>query len=389
MLIKRGLVLAMLVGAGFSANAELTQVQIGGRIEVFGVWYSDLFEPSGAAVRIPAFLLPGRAIGINGAISAFRFGDHGNNADYVEQRTRLHVLATFTDDVEMFVEFDSLDIWGDDFRSNYLTGADVYNPGGLNEPALYQSYIRAKDLFGYPLTLTLGRQELKFGSGWLVGAEPGPDPNIGQSFDAIRLTYAAEDIGLTVDAWASKLAETGAIEEDGDIDFYGFYASYAPLASSGIFSSRPESLLFMPMRLATTPFRLAPFTQKSVGTDEVLQFDAYYFLVRDGVSINDTNGFALGEWLEDAFNVDDYNSTNLNTIGTRGAGSLDWFDWEIEVAYQWGEADALGSQFVPNGGIFGDDGAEWENWGGHAVVTYLFEEKEGPHLAMARTTSET
>jgi hypothetical protein len=375
---ERRFILACGIVIAGSACAELTQVSVGGKVEVYAAWYSEVFERSGASVRIPAFLLPGRDIGPFGTISAVRLGKGGNNTDFFEQRTRLHVNAEFTDDVSAFVEFDALDLWGDGFRSAYPTGADFLS-GGATDIALYQSYISLGNVMNWPLALRIGRQELEFGSGWLVGADPGPDPNVGLSFDAIRATWIQEDLGLTLDAWAAKVVETGTLEEDGDTDFYGLYATYVPLESSQLLSTRPEQLAFMPMKFLQSALRLAPFNRGRKDTDEVLQIDAYWMFLRDAASLNDTNRGAFAEWLEDTFGVDDYNSTGLHVVGTRGAGSMGPFDWEAEAAYQFGESDAIGSLFIPNGGVFGDDDSEFEHWGGHAEFGYA--PTEGPlHL---------
>ncbi len=55
----------------------------------------------------------------------------------------------------------------------YITGADFRHDstGGIE---VHQSYLEASELFGLPLTARIGRQELEFGSGWMIGADRGP-----------------------------------------------------------------------------------------------------------------------------------------------------------------------------------------------------------------------
>ena len=64
------------------------------------------------------------------------FSLEDNDASFVEQRTMLNVKADFTNEVSAFIELDSYDIWGEDFRSNYLTGAGYPD----TDSALYTRY---------------------------------------------------------------------------------------------------------------------------------------------------------------------------------------------------------------------------------------------------------
>ena len=255
------------------AFAELQNVEVGGKIEVYGAWYSDFYEVDGAT-RISDLFLFGRPIGPGGTFSGIRAGDGGNNLDYVLQRDRLHVSADFTDHVAAFIEFDTSDTWGSDFQSDYMTGRDFRHDssGGLE---VHQGYIEASEIFGSPIAARIGRQELEFGSGWMVGADPGPDPFAPRSFDAIRLTY--ETAAFTIDAWWSKLSENGAAEEDGDVDFYGVYGTFR---ESGLMSSKDPMVLqpaVMPIRFFYQGLtRLGPFRGRTTPTDELVEFDVYY-----------------------------------------------------------------------------------------------------------------
>ncbi len=100
--------------------------------------------------------------------SAFSWDEDSNDLSFVEQRTRLNVKADFTNEVSAFIELDSYDIWGEDFRSNYITGADGRAVSN-DDVEMYQAYIEANEMFGMPIRMRVGRQELSFGSEWLVG----------------------------------------------------------------------------------------------------------------------------------------------------------------------------------------------------------------------------
>ncbi|HPO86092.1 MAG TPA: alginate export family protein, partial [Candidatus Hydrogenedentes bacterium] len=196
------------VGAAF---AELQTVQVGGELRIRANYYMNTFTSPGAArLRWPALAgfntLSARPIGTFGGIgngigilSPFAWDSEGNDLDYVEQRTRLNVKADFTNEVSAFIELDSYDIWGEDFRSNWITGADVRSTS-VDDVEVYQAYIEANEMWGLPLRARIGRQELSFGSQWLVGVNDASQGVWGLSFDALRLTYATDV--FSVDAWA-------------------------------------------------------------------------------------------------------------------------------------------------------------------------------------------
>ena len=248
-------IIALTLFMAIPAFADLQNVVVGGQIRVRGDWYSVE-------------------------------GDHPdfNSEAIVEQRTRLNVRADFTDDVSAFVEVDDYEMWGgggqlvNDFRSNYLTGVDS-RANTSDDVELYQGYIEANKMFGVPLRLRIGRQELKFGSGWLVGTGDSAPYFTGLSFDAVRATYATDT--FSVDAFWSKLADRSPLEADGDTDFYGVYASCTAV--------------------------------------ENVTFDVYWLFVRDGFQDNE-----------------------LHTVGLRSAGKLGGFHFEAEGAYQFGTMEKLG-----------------------------------------------
>jgi len=260
MRIKALVFAALLCGVSAGAYAELQNVEVGGGIRIRGNWF-DLGPTTGGEVA------------------------------FVEQRTRLNFKADFTDNVSTFIEVDNYGNWGTDFRSDYLTGVDG---AGAGDVSLYQAYIEANEMWGTPLRLRVGRQELAFGSQWLVGVNDASSLFRGLSFDAIRLDYTTDQ--FTVTAFASKLAEgLGNSWSKGDVDFYGIYGSY-----TGI---------------------------------EDVTIDAYWLYVR--------SDNADARVPDDVF---------IHTIGLRGAGKVGAFDFEAEVAYQFGEIDRTNVDYGELGG---------------------------------------
>ena len=329
---------AVVVLAATPALAELQNVIVGGQIRIRGNYYKNVTTN---VVRDnlfwPAGLLSGRSIGTGqnynarGVEGLIGWDRKEHSLGYVEQRTRLNVKADFSNEVAAFIELDSYDWWGDeDFRSDYITGAD-FRATTDDDVEIYQAYIEANEMFGLPLRLRVGRQELSFGSEWLIGVNDYSSGFAGLSFDAVRLTYATDM--FSVDAFMAELFETAAMEEDGDVWLYGVYASY-------------------------------------LGLEDIV-LDAYWLWLRDARSLRDTNLTWFGEWWEDIFGIDDYDPTNLHTVGLRGAGTIGAFDFEAEVAYQFGDADQVGYLFRPY--IYGDDRADFSAWGANLEVGYTFD----------------
>lgn len=342
---------ALTVLAAIPAFADLQNVVVGGSIRIRGNYYTSPAGPDSWTARNPIFQGPwvysfrplGNPLagvrwlpqpGRLGVGSWVDWDDSGSSLKNVEQRTKLNVRADFTDQVSAFIELDSYDVWGEDFRSNYLTGVDNRAWSG-DDVEVYQAYIEADEMFGYPVRLRVGRQELKFGSGWLVAPQDTAAVFTGTSFDAIRATYATDL--FSVDAFWSKLAERGTVEEDGDVDFYGVYASY-------------------------------------LGFEGVM-IDAYWFFLRDALALGDTYPGWIGDWVEDVLGVDDYDPTTLHTVGLRGSGTIGAFDFEAEAAYQFGNADAVNATFAGAGvqSPYGPDGEDLNNWAANLEVGYTFD----------------
>ena len=149
-------------------------------------------------------------------------------------------------------------------------------------------YIDVKGLWGTPLCLSLGRQEYNLGSGWVIGPNDSGARFTGLSWDSVKLAYGT-DLYRVAALWA-KTVERSPNEEDGDVDMYGVYASYLGIENATI--------------------------------------DAYWLLARNAIGVQDTvllPGFAggLNEMVEDFFGVDDYDVSNLHTLGLRAGRQVE------------------------------------------------------------------
>lgn len=324
-----------------TAYAELQTVQVGGEVRIRGRYWTSVYNVgvnSPPVPRIAAAFLPDRAIGPFGTGSRFDWDDRGDDLSFVEQRTRLNVKAGFTQDVSAFIELEVFEYWGTDFRSNPITGVD-FRTTTADDLEVYQSYIEAREMFGQPLRLRIGRQEIKLGKGWLADDLTGAI--LGRNYDAIRLTYQADT--YSIDAWWSKLTETSPLEQDGDTDFSGIYATCNAL--------------------------------------DWMSFSVYWMWIRDGSALEDTPGLNLArEWVEDILGLDDYDPTNMHTLGARAWGKYAAWDYDLELAYQFGNADHQGFGFKFFGSPYGDDNADFNGWAGDLEIGYTFDINWSPRV---------
>jgi len=299
--------LALVVSLCGVVYAELQNVEIGGNLRIRGNYYDmgDEFSAGG-----------GWDFTGNAVAPAVGGGGHG----WIEQRTRLNVKADFTQEISTFIELDSYDTWGEDFRSMYICGNDMR---GSDNVDLYQAYIEARNLWGSPVTARVGRQEIALGNQFLVGVNDANQMFTGLSFDALRLTFANDVV--SIDAIAAKLAETYADFGDNDVDFYALYGSY-------------------------------------IGWEDVT-LDAYWMFVRDDQGL-------LADFI-------DGDEVDLHTFGLRGAGVIGGFDFELEAAYQIGNVDAVPSA-CPLG--FGEADVEYDSFAINAEAGYTFDMSWQPRV---------
>ena len=181
--------------------------------------------------------------------------------------------------------------------------------GGINRRSdfdLYQGYTEWEKIFGLPVSLKGGRQEFLYGSSFFIGTN---DFYNGLSWDGLK-TRINPMKGLDIDVMGTKMVKLNP----GDPDIYlaGLYSNYK---------------LFKEGSLA-----------------------GYLFYNKGGFPISHRE-FVLVDSGQKWF-----------TLGTRFAGKLNGFDYELEPQFQWGKVKKA----------IGDGKDLVRAYGGHVDIGYTF-----------------
>lgn len=216
------LALAFVVGIAFTAYAEVQNVKVSGDLTVSGVFRNNL-----DLAKSP----------VSG--STVNTSTYQDKQEDILSITRLRVDADLTDNVSTTVRLLNERNWNgesstgvENNRNIGLTGLNAHT--SESQIDLDLAYVTMKEFLYSPLTLTVGRQNLRFGNAWIVGD---PDTNgaalksplaegdlsARKSFDSIRATLDYSP--LVVDVIYSKLAENNSVLND-DTTLAGLNAAY-------------------------------------------------------------------------------------------------------------------------------------------------------------------
>ncbi|MBU1006515.1 MAG: alginate export family protein [Candidatus Omnitrophica bacterium] len=193
-IMKVCIVLTVVAFLAAPAFAEVQNVKVSGDIKTMGIYRDD-----------------------------FDLKENDNSYDdqaaWYQSIVRVQIDADLTDNVSTCVRILNERDW--DVETNATTDMD-----------LDIATITMKELFMAPLTVIIGRQELKYGSGLVVGDPDRNDASTGDSitavnysarkaFDAIRAIIDLDNV--TIDAFTAKINEGVAATSSvgNDIDLYG------------------------------------------------------------------------------------------------------------------------------------------------------------------------
>ncbi len=223
---KSKVVALLALGLVFSASAfaETQNVKVSGTLDVYSFYRNnfDLFDGNDAGVLPLGATAPGSS---HSGTSSER-----SDADnFFFSITQVQVSADLTDNVSTVINLINQRDWNADSVSSSLVSTS--NSANEFDILLDLAYVQMKEIFYTPLTLTIGRQDLVFGRGFIIGWNPQDNQGIiqadeftqVQSFDAIRATLDFNP--WTLDFVYSKISEGSPNPED-DSDLYIAYLNY-------------------------------------------------------------------------------------------------------------------------------------------------------------------
>ena len=215
-------VLALMLVLSAPAFAETQNVKVSGSIDAY--WFYrinyDLRDSNDVGV-VPA----GSGAGIYSHGATGDAHQRSEADDYFRTNTQIEVSADLTDNVSTVINIVNERDWNAaGFESSVQTSLTSISNNEF-DIILDLAYVQMKEIFYSPLTLTMGRQDLLFGRGFIIGWNPQDPQGVTQadeftqiqSFDAIRATLDFNP--WTLDFVYSKIDENAHNPED-DSDLY-------------------------------------------------------------------------------------------------------------------------------------------------------------------------
>ncbi len=224
--IKALFVLALMATLAVPAFAETQNVKVSGSLDAYYFNRTNFDLTSGNdSGNVPA----GTAVAPAGS-NPTSLNNRSDSDNYFMSITQVQVAANLTDNVSTVINLVNQRDWNAD-TYGASTGAAPNNTANEFDVDLDLAYVQMKEIFYAPLTLTIGRQDLSFGRGFIVGWNPqdyggtteADEYTALQSFDAIRATLDFNP--WTLDFVYSNIVENSVNSED-DSDLWIAYVSY-------------------------------------------------------------------------------------------------------------------------------------------------------------------
>lgn len=156
--------------------------------------------------------------------------------NYFRSNTQIEVQADLTDNVSTVINIVNQRDWNADQISDSTSGVDwIHTADNAAEfdIDLDLAYVQMKEIFYSPLTLTIGRQDLWFGRGFIVGNNNTAwDQNAVTQADEYSVTTAFDAARATLDfnPWTIDLVYASILENasnpENDIDLYIVNVNY-------------------------------------------------------------------------------------------------------------------------------------------------------------------
>ncbi len=228
-LLRALFVLALVLAVAAPVYAETQNVKVSGSIDAYWFYRSDFDLRDNNDIGVAPVTTTDYDHGGSGDANYKSGGD-----EYFMTITQIQVAADLTDNVSTVINLINQRDWNANTFTDASDGAAAAGSLGANEfdIILDLAYVQMKEIFYSPLTLTIGRQDLLFGRGFIIGWNPQDPQGVTQadeftqiqSFDAIRATLDFSP--WTLDFVYSKIDENAHNPED-DRDLYIANVNYA------------------------------------------------------------------------------------------------------------------------------------------------------------------
>ncbi|MFH1190039.1 MAG: alginate export family protein [Candidatus Omnitrophota bacterium] len=243
--VKFALVLAIALSLTASVYAETQSVKVSGDLTVRGLWRND-YEYRGSTPQDLGNGGPVTRTGFNvdSANMAGVLAVPGPNQSWWMSTTEVQIDADLTDNVATVIRLANERDWN--VQNKNIAVNTTVAPNGLGgytarandfDVGVDLAYVKLKNFIYSPLTVSIGRQDLWFGKGFIVGSnhvfnnwQMGQDTNLNApeyttftAFDSIKAT-------LDYDPWTitgiySAVLEN-AIGDNDDVDLWGLNVGY-------------------------------------------------------------------------------------------------------------------------------------------------------------------
>ncbi len=223
--LKALFVLALAVAFAVPAYAETQNVKVSGSIDAY--WFNRHNYDLKSSNEIGVLPVGGTGYAaVDPADTKYR----ANTADFFRSNTQIEVAADLTDNVSTVINLVNQRDWNasdlDAARVASGVGNTTLNTGEF-DIVLDLAYVQMKEIFYSPLTLAIGRQDLWFGRGFIIGNNNtvwdvkgtvlANEYSVTTAFDAVRATLDFNP--WTIDLVYSKIFENAHNAED-DRDLY-------------------------------------------------------------------------------------------------------------------------------------------------------------------------
>ncbi len=220
-------VFALALAFSASAFAETQTVKVSGSVDAKWIYKEnfDLRDGNDSAV-----------VPVTGTVAGTPAGnsvsDSGDAADWFMSTVQVEIAADLTDNVSVVINLFNQRDWNSNVYDGGTTGASVANTTEEFDLGVDLAYVTLKEAFYAPLTLTLGRQDVEFGRGLIVGNFQIQDPQnsiVANEFSAVT-SYDAARATLDFEPWTldfvwANLAQGDANDSDSR-DLYWLNVNY-------------------------------------------------------------------------------------------------------------------------------------------------------------------